>query len=144
MQRRATVDDLAALIPLIREFYDLDQHPYDELQVTRALRPLLANDSFGQVWVVETSGRLLGYAVVTWSYSLESGGHDCILDEIYVATQSAGLGSRLLSAAMDGARSHGATVVFLETEAHNSRVRGFYQRHGFEIEDSVWMSRTLD
>jgi ribosomal protein S18 acetylase RimI-like enzyme len=34
--------------------------------------------------------------------------------------------------------------MFLETEAHNERVRGFYARHGFAAEDSVWMSRALD
>ena len=81
---------------------------------------------------------------VTWSYSLESGGRDCILDEIYVASRSAGLGASLLAAAMAGASLCGATAAFLETEAHNDRVRGFYERHGFKIEDSVWMSRTLD
>ena len=63
MQRRACVDDLPSLIPLIRDFYDLDRHPYDEPRVAGALGPLLANDDFGQVWVVETAGRLLGYAV---------------------------------------------------------------------------------
>ena len=81
---------------------------------------------------------------VTWSYSLESGGRDCILDEIYVASRSAGLGTGLLAAAMEGARLCGARAAFLETEAHNDRVRGFYIRNGFEIEDSVWMSRTLN
>jgi hypothetical protein len=33
--------------------------------------------------------------------------------------------------------------VFLETEAHNERVRSFYARCGFEAEESVWMSRSL-
>jgi len=42
-----------------------------------------------------------------------------------------------------GAREAGARAVFLETEAHNERVRSFYQRHGVAVEDSVWMSRSL-
>lgn len=144
VQRRANVDDLTSLIPLIRDFYDIDRHPYDESRVTRALGPLLTNDEFGQVWVVETDERLLGYAVVTWSYSLESGGRDCILDEIYVSSRSAGLGTTLLAAAMHGASLCGATAAFLETEAHNDRVRSFYARNGFAVQDSVWMNRTLD
>ena len=144
MQRRANQDDLDALIPLIRDFYEIDRHTYDISRVLTALRPLLMDDEFGQVWVAESPGRLLGYAVVTWSYSLESGGRDCLLDEIYVVSQSSGIGADLLQATLEGARSCGASAVFLETEAHNSRVRGFYQRHGFHIEDSVWMSRDLD
>ena len=91
----------------------------------------------------DSEGGLTGYAVVTWSYSLESGGHDCILDEIYVERRSSGTGSRLLAAAMEGAVEAGARAVFLETEAHNQRVRSFYVRHGFRVEDSVWMSRSL-
>jgi len=31
--------------------------------------------------------------------------------------------------------------VFLETELHNERVRGFYERHGFVADDSIWMTR---
>ena len=50
-------------MPLISDFYAIDRHPYEESRVARALGPLLANDEFGQVWVVETAGRLLGYAV---------------------------------------------------------------------------------
>lgn len=143
MHRRATVDDLDALMVLVRDFCVVDQHPFDEARVSRALHPLLVDDSAGQVWVAEHSGRVVGYAIVTWGYSLESGGRDCIVDEIYVTTPSTGLGSDLLDAALDGARANGARAVFLETEAHNDRARSFYVRHGFEVESSVWLSRQL-
>jgi hypothetical protein len=33
--------------------------------------------------------------------------------------------------------------MFLKTESHNERVRGFYARHGFAVDPSVWMSRPL-
>lgn len=141
--RRAESDDLAGLMPLIREFYRVDRHEFDEATILTALIPLLADDLFGQVWVTEDNGEVTGYAVVTWSYSLESGGRDCILDEIYVEQRSSGTGSRLLEAAMAGAAQAGARAIFLETEAHNRRVRSFYARHGFQEEDSVWMSRSM-
>ena len=136
----------------------LDGHEFDRQRLEPALVPLLAGDDHGQVWVLESdgaladgdlsggvaSGSLTGYAVVTWSWSLESGGRDCILDEIYVRTPSQGSGSRLLAAALEGAAACGARAVFLETEAPNERARTFYARNGFVQEDSVWMSRTLD
>ena len=140
--RRATSDDLEPLMPLIRSFYEIDQHEFDESFVRQALIPLLGDDAFGQVWVTD-DGELGGYAVVTWGYSLESGGRECLVDEIYVERRSNGSGARLLDAALEGARQAGARAVFLETEAHNERVRSFYVRSGFEIEDSVWMSRSL-
>ena len=144
MIRRATLDDLGQVISLVREFCTADRHPFDPIRVENALRPLLLDDAFGQVWVIEQLGRLSGYAVVTWGYSLESGGRECILDEIFVLEKESGEGSRLLEFTIDEARSCGARSMFLETEAHNQRVRGFYARHGFEIENSVWLSRSLD
>jgi ribosomal protein S18 acetylase RimI-like enzyme len=33
--------------------------------------------------------------------------------------------------------------MFVETEAANTRVRDFYRRHGFEVEESIWMSRDV-
>jgi len=129
-------------MPLIRSFYEIDQHEFDESIVRQALIPLLGDDTFGQVWVTD-DGELGGYAVVTWGYSLESGGRECLVDEIYVERRSSGTGARLLDAALDGARKAGARAVFLETEAHNERVRSFYARCGFSVEASVWMSRSL-
>lgn len=131
------------MLPLVRAFYALDRHEYDEGQVAAALGPLLAGDDWGQVWVLDGPSGLTGYAIVTWSYSLESGGRDCILDEIYVVDSGQGQGSLLLTKALEEARAWGAAAILLEAEAHNSRVLPFYARHGFVREDSVWMSRSL-
>jgi GNAT superfamily N-acetyltransferase len=140
--RRATVADAAAVDLLIREFYAIDQHSYDPDLVRRALTPLLVDDTFGVV-LLATDPDPVGYAVVCWSYSLESGGRDCCLDEIYVRDRGRGLGAMLLTAAFDAGRAAGALRLFLETEAHNRRVRGFYARHGLRADDSIWMSRDL-
>ncbi|MEZ5227536.1 MAG: hypothetical protein R2710_12900 [Acidimicrobiales bacterium] len=51
-----------------------------------------------------TVGKLVGYSVVTWGWSLESGGLDCILDEIYVERRRVGSESRLLAYSIDEAR----------------------------------------
>lgn len=141
--RRANTADLDELMVLIRRFNEEDRHSHDDFRVRRALEPLLVDDALGQVWVVDGPRGLLGYCVVTWSYSLESGGRECIVDEIYVTTQSTGLGSQLLRESMNAARRAGVRVAFLETEAHNVRARGFYSRHDFEVEDSIWMRRQL-
>ena len=140
---RSTRSDLAALLEMIRDFNRVDRHDHDEERVHDALLPLLEGDEYGQVWQIAASDGARGYCVIGWSYSLESGGRECIVDEIFVTDQSRGLGAQLLERALDGARDAGVKVVFLETEAHNERVRSFYQRHGFLGEDSIWMRRAL-
>lgn len=142
---RATPDDLSVLLPLVADFCELDHHPYDEARVVRALGPLLADDRFGQVWLVGDGdpGAPVGYAVVTWGYSVESGGREALLDEIFVRDRSRGIGASLLHELLAACRAQGVRRMFLETEAHNTRVRRFYARHGFTVEDSIWMSADL-
>jgi GNAT superfamily N-acetyltransferase len=130
---------------MVRSFYDLDRHPFDERVVVSALGPLLADDSLGQVWLlIDPDGsEPCGYAVVTWGYSLESGGREALLDELYVRERDRGTGSRALPQILAAATAAGAVRLFLETEAHNEAVRRFYRRHGLVAEDSVWMSVDL-
>ncbi len=140
---RSTRSDLATLLEMIRDFNRLDRHDHDDERVREALLPLLEGDEHGQVWQIAGSDDARGYCVIAWGYSLESGGRECIVDEIFVTDRSRGLGAQLLDRALRGARDAGVKVVFLETEAHNERVRAFYQRHGFVSEDSIWMRRVL-
>ena len=145
VHRRARPHDVDQVVALIEEFYLIDRHVYDHERVTAGLTPLLEDDRFGQVWLIggtaDTSAD--GYAVVTWSWSLESGGRDCILDELYLRTRGTELGAAALAEVTAAAAAAGARAMFLETEHHNERVRGFYSSNGFAVEDSVWMSRAL-
>lgn len=142
--RRAGPVDEAVLLVLIEEFCAIDRHDFDRNRVLRGLTPLLAGDDVGQVWLVEGEpGAVDGYAVVTWSWSLESGGRDCLLDELYVRRRGEGLGGRALREVLAAAAGAVAAAMFLETESHNARVRAFYRRAGFEVESSVWMARPL-
>ena len=139
--RRATAADLDTLLPLIEAFCAIDEHPYEAARVRQALGPLLADDTHGVVWLIgEPPG---GYAVLTWSYSLESGGRDALLDEIFLEERGRGLGSAALAAIYDDLRARGITRIFLETEDHNERARRFYARNGFVVEPSTWMAADL-
>lgn len=139
--RRAGLDDLPRLLELIEEYCVLDRHAFDKHTVTKALVPLLENDRFGVVWVL---GRpALAYAVVTWGYSLESGGADALIDEVYARDRGRGLGTLLMEHVLRTLEQHDVSRVFLETENANEAARRFYSRFGFEVEPSTWMSRNL-
>jgi GNAT superfamily N-acetyltransferase len=141
--RRATDADVSALLPLIEAFCRADGHPYDGQSVLAALQPLLGDARLGRVLLAEHAGRAVGYAVLTWGWSLESGGREALLDEIFAAEPGRGTGSALLAAAVREAREADARALFLETETGNSRARAFYAGHGFATEDSVWMRLPL-
>ena len=142
--RRATPHDIDALLGLVEGFYHLDGHTFDAARVRRALGPLLHDDSVGQVWLLEDDARVpSGYAVITWGYSLESGGKDCCVDEIYVRDRRAGHGAALLTHALTAAAGAGARRAYLETERPNDAARRFYTRLGLVEDDSIWMSAPL-
>ncbi len=144
--RRAGPADEDDLVQMVREFYELDQHPFHLDRVLSGLRPLLVDDALGQVWVVvDPEGVFVpaGYVVLTWGWSLESGGREALLDEFYVRTRGQGLGTRALIEIIEQASTAGVASMFLETEAHNRHAREFYGKAGFDLEDSVWMSLRL-
>ncbi|TXS90876.1 GNAT family N-acetyltransferase [Parahaliea maris] len=141
MLTRATIDDLPQLLELIREFCAIDGHTFDEQRLESCLPDLLHTDDYGLVWLIGEP--FVGYAVITWGYSLESGGREALIDEIYLRSRGQGLGSRAIEAILDDCRSRGVQMVFLETETRNTRARSFYTRAGFTADDSIWMSRSL-
>lgn len=138
--RRAGRSDLKRLLELAAAFCELDGHRFEQSRVETALLPLLDDDQHGGVWLIEPA---LGYAVMTWGYSIESGGREALIDELFVTRRNAGIGRTVIDALIDIARDAGCRVMFLETERHNAAARRFYARHRFVIDDSIWMSRPL-
>ena len=141
--RRAVPGDLDGLLALAEAYCAADHHDFAADRVRAAMAPLLEDDRHGIILVLDGLRGPSGYAVVTWGYSIESGGIECLLDEIYIADRGRGLGRRLLDACLARAREHGCRTMFLETEAHNDGARRFYARAGFTAETSVWMGRPL-
>ena len=135
--RRAVPGDLDRLVDLHREFCAVDAHPFDVGRATAALAPLLDDDRHGVVWIVDSPP---AYAVLTWGWSIEAGGAEAVLDEIFVAERDAGVGSSLIQHALDVGRRRGLSRILLVTETHNQRVREFYERHGFRVDASVWLA----
>ena len=141
--RTATADDLDALLPLIHEFEQHDGYRRDDDHVRGALVPLLRNPDLGWVAVAELAGSIVGYAVLTWGWGLESGGRESLLDEIYAARRGRGIGTELFAYCLRLARDAGARTLFLETERVNDRARSFYLRQGMQAQDSIWLSTRL-
>lgn len=142
--RIAELTDLSFLLDLIKEFCEIDNHQYDEERIRFALTPLLRDSSLGVVVALEVGSTIEGYAVLTWGWSLESGGREGLLDEIYIRNRNQGLGQELLAEVVRIADNNDVKIIFLETELANTRVRDFYLRNGFRQEDSIWLSLELN
>jgi hypothetical protein len=83
-------DDLERLEVMVRAYYREDGHAFDPDRQRRALRAMVAGDPWVRAWVVELGPQDVGYAVVTQSFSVESGGRDGFIDEVWLEPRCAG------------------------------------------------------
>lgn len=143
--RVAERSDLADLIAMVAEYCEADGHEFDAHVANAGLATLLDDnhDRYGIVLIAEEADALVGYCVLAWGWSIECGGREAVLDELYVRARRRGIGSELLRCAEATCREHGVLRVFLETEAPNDAARRLYTRHGFTTETSIWMSKLL-
>jgi GNAT superfamily N-acetyltransferase len=135
--------DLDVLVELAGEYCAADGHDFDETTVRAGFAPLLDDDRHGIVHVAELDGTVDGYGVVTWGWSIEIGGLDVVLDEIYARTKGRGVGTSLLHHLEAECRARGVKRIFLETELGNEAARRLYAREGYEADTSIWMSKEL-
>src|SRR5918996_6338733 len=84
--------DRAALEPLVRAYYAEDGLAFDQRRQGAALTALLAGDPLCLAWLVRLAGESVGYVVVSLGFSLESGGRDGFIDELYIAPAARGGG----------------------------------------------------
>jgi GNAT superfamily N-acetyltransferase len=142
--RRAVPEDLPVLLELVDEYCQADDHDFDETVARAGLEPLLIDDTFGAIWMIDPAPDTAdGYVVVTWGWSIEIGGLDVVLDEFYVRSRGEGKGGHALGVIEDDCRARGVKRIFLETELANERARRLYERHGYRADTSVWMSKEL-
>lgn len=143
--RRAKLNDLPTLTTLRGEFYSESGYPFDAATARAAAEELMRSPRFGAIWVIRLRDEPVGYAVVCVGYSLEYGGRDAFLDEIYVRDECRhhGAASQALDVALDWCRKSGVRAVHLEVEDWNEDAIRLYEDWEFEDNDRVLMTRQL-
>jgi ribosomal protein S18 acetylase RimI-like enzyme len=144
--RLAAPPDLEAVLALHRDFFAEDGYAFDAEESRRNLARLLAEPGLGRVFVLEEAGSLAGYLVLTFGFSLEFGGRDALVDELYVAPgqRGRGLGTQALAAAEAACRGLEIRTVHLVVERHKAGARELYRRLGFVAPERDVMTKRLD
>ena len=144
--RRATVADLDELAGLMSAYYAFDGHRFQYDAARRAMEGLLADGALGRVWIVCDGDRGAGYLALTLGYSLELGGRDAFIDELFLAEayRGRGLGKRVLEEALAEARKLGVRAVHLEVVQGNDAATALYRRFGFRERPHRLMTKRLD
>jgi ribosomal protein S18 acetylase RimI-like enzyme len=143
--RIASTDDLETLISFARTFYAHERIAFDEAKARTAFRLLVEDPQLGRAWVIMADGAPVGYSVVTFGFSIEYGGPDAILDEIYIreSHRHLGLGAQALRLAEDACREYGLHALHLEVEGSNTAAQALYRAHGFVDHDRYFMTKDV-
>jgi GNAT superfamily N-acetyltransferase len=141
----ALLEDVPALLPLLA--VQLDEHGMGmpQHQLEGAVSGIVTRPELGRVLVARAGDRMVGVAVIPYTWTVEHGGRCAWLDELYVLPEmrARGVGTRLLLAAMALAREDGCLAMDLEVDADHARVETLYLRHGFRSLPRRRFSRRL-
>lgn len=125
--RRATLDDVAALVELNRQL----GYPTSEEELRERLEPILKSPE-DAVFVALDGSDPIGWIHVAIERGLETshvaGLRGLVVDE---AHRSGGVGQALLRAAEAWAREHGCEVVTVRSRVARERAHRFYEREGY-------------
>ncbi|WP_371169809.1 GNAT family N-acetyltransferase [Aliiroseovarius sp. 2305UL8-7] len=144
--RLATMDDLDRLMPLVAGLHAQSGIEQDDETRRAALAPLLEGSPHGAIWMIGPRSAPVGYIAVSFGWSIEFGGLDAFLDEVYVRerVRGRGMGSEALATLVRALSEQGIKAMHLEVGSDNDRARALYSRLGFGIRDRYHvMSRML-
>jgi ribosomal protein S18 acetylase RimI-like enzyme len=144
--RRATPEDSVLLVDLMSEFYAESGYTVDRGRAATAFSHLLADETLGRVWLLEAEGGVAGYVVLTLGFSMEYGGRDAFVDDLYVraAFRGRGLGSVTLADMRAACVQLGVRAVHLEVARDNAAARALYRKVGFEDTDRQLLTLRLE
>jgi ribosomal protein S18 acetylase RimI-like enzyme len=143
--RPALSSDLEAVLALHRDFFAEEGYPFREEESRGNLARLLEEPGLGRVLVMDEDGRVIGYLVLTFGFSLEFGGRDGLVDELYVSPghRGRGLGTRALEAAEAACREQGIRALHLMVERSKDGAQALYRRVGFVAHPRDMMTKKI-
>ena len=132
----ATVDDVPTLLQLLPLYYACDHLDYEASKAESGLRQLISDSGLGEVWLIQdkSAARAIGYLALTFGFSLEFGGREAFVDELFILEEfrGQGLGSQAIQHAIRRCGEIGLTAIRLEVTRDNAKAGQLYQRLGFK------------
>ena len=135
--RSASRADLAILVDLMARFYRESSYRLQRQCARAAFDQLLTDPSLGRVWICEQKAEAVGYIVLTLGFSMEYGGRDGFVDDLFILPQFRGkqLGHQLLDTLIRECDRLGVRALHLEVGPANQRAVSLYRARGFAGSD---------
>jgi GNAT superfamily N-acetyltransferase len=125
-------DDIEPLLDLAKRFHGEEGRGL-EAAGEAALRGIVSGEPLARCWIVRRADRPVGYLVLTLGFSVEYGGRDGFIDDLYLveSERGHGVGAALLEFAIGAAREFGIRTLHLEVDPLNEPASRLYRSRGF-------------
>jgi ribosomal protein S18 acetylase RimI-like enzyme len=143
--RLATYSDIPLLVGLMHEFYAESNVPLDRDDATATFAHLLADPSRGAAWLLHAGNEAVGYVVLTVGFSMEYGGLDAFVDDLFVRSQfrRKGFGRAALATLVAECERRRVRAIHLEVGRDNHAAKALYGRLGFRDNDRQLLTLRL-
>lgn len=126
--------DLDRILPLVAAFHS--EHGIEMRDEARhnAILPLLEGSPLGAIYIIGPGRAPIGYIVLTFTWSVEFGGIEAAIDEMYLrpAIRGRGIASEALGALIPPLRQVGVRAVSLEVDPEDAATLRMYTRALFK------------
>lgn len=144
--RRMQSGDRSAVLRMLTTQLREHEVTIDSAALEAAVDGVSGRPERGLFLVAEEAQRLIGFAYLGFTWTLETGGLTCWLEELYVEPEARGRGrgAALLESALQEAQTRGAKAMDLEVEQGHERAASLYQRSGFRRLSRTRWQREID
>jgi GNAT superfamily N-acetyltransferase len=133
----ATADDAPRLLPLIAAFHAEHGLDLDDTHRENALMPLLAGSPLGAAWLFGLAKAPTGYVIITFGWSIEIGGMEAFVDELYIRpnVRKRGIASEVLMAISSSLADVGVKALHVEADRSDDAAQRLYAQAHFKVRD---------
>ena len=139
----AATGDLERLLPMVAAYHAYEGIAQDDDTRRAALTPLLEGSPHGAVWFIGPRIAPVGYVAVAFGWSIELGGMEGFIDELFIreAVRGRGMATEALATLIPSLEAAGVRALHLEVDPQNEGARRIYARAGFADRPFSLMTR---
>lgn len=137
----ASHNNLQQLLTLVKDFHQFEGVKIGSAALQQSLHRLLSDTSLGRIWLICADSQSVGYIALTFGYSLEFGGKDAFIDELYIQPEfrGLGLGTQTLRQIQQEARMLNIQALHLEVARHNTKAKRLYTQVNFHPRENYML-----
>lgn len=139
--KEITPSDIDCIVKLMQEFYAIDNYPIEPTVSKVLFETFISDENLGKAWLIFDEEIVVGYVILTFSFSFEYQGRIAFLDELYLTERgrNKGIGKQTVQFIQSQVSKLSLKLIYLEVEQHNILAQKLYLANDFEFHNRKLM-----